>query len=208
MSSDFAKRSNRVVLPAAATSGTPGAETEILGAVPCNERGNGSGAWRVIDLWAEDGVSPFEVTVKWTAGAAGQRTAKITVKGATRLSVCATTIYVSGSALQNADTAVWASVADGMVSSNNEYVVRGTIAVNGSASVAVPSYAKFVRVDLDTESLYATCEVRLVDGWSVTRANIYADAQPNPGLPVGDAMTLTITVTAGTIYRVTFLLNL
>lgn len=210
MADDLSTRSNRVLLPTSGVSGSAGAETEVIGAVPCNE-GRGESKWRVVELFSDEST-PWEATLAWSAGQAGRRTARVTVAKSTRVCIRASSVYVTGKCLSTNNVNAWVAIADGVVAAENEVSDRGTATVNaaGIATVQldVPPFARFVRLELADDTLYASSLIRLYDGWAVLRNETAGDAQPNPGLPIGDSQKVEIQLTTTTDYRVTFLLNL
>ena len=202
---DFSIRARSAVLPAATVTGVAGRITEVLGAQP---RGTGGSAWRIIDLWSDQG-SPWEATILWSGGRAGHRLAYLNVARSTRVCVFANAITVRGAALSMSDIHAWASISDGEIPCENQWAVRGTSSGdNSSAELAIPPYAKFVRLELGDESKLSTSYLALVDGFGTTRARHRADLQPSPGAPVGDADKVTLTFASALDWRVTFLLNL
>ena len=141
------------------------------------------------------------------------RVAYVTVVQSTRVCIHAATVSVFGRALSTAGCTAWAAVSDGVVAAENEYSVRGTmVAVPGAsaytATIAVPPYARFARLELDTETEYALSYIGLIDGWGTQRNSTQGDRQPNPGLPIGDSQSVVIKTSNPVNWRVTFLLNI
>lgn len=195
-------------LPPSGTVGVVGEEKDVLVAVQCNENGRNTSKWRTIDLYSNEDL-PWEAEVGWTGGMAGKRKAFITVARTTRVSVFASSLAVKGKSLSSLPVTAWAAIADGSTDNENEYSVRGEfIAATHTATLPVPPFAKYVRLELDTESEYPLSSIALIDGWGVTRNTTRGDRQPAPGLPVGDSQSVTITTTNSVKWRVTFILNL
>jgi hypothetical protein len=192
----------------------PGAEVEIIGAVNCGV-GRNTAKWRVVELFSDE-RTPWEAQIGWSGGMAGKRKAYVTVVQNTRVCIHAASLDVKGKALTTTPCTAWAAIADGVVHTENEYSIRGehiSPAAGGGASagpttIPVPPFARFVRLELATESEYALSAISLTDGWGLSRNQTRGDRQPNPGLPIGDSQTVTITTTNPVKWRVTFLLNL
>jgi len=208
MRDDLQTRARSAKLSSSGTVGTPGPELEILAAAPCDERGRNQARWRTIDLWSDEGL-PWQARIEWSGGHAGARSAYITVSKSTRVCIHAASVRVTGRGLSTTNQTAWAAVSDGQTTTENEYSERGSTAVGTTTmSVAVPPFAKYVRLELATFSEYALSFIALTDGWAVVRNTTRGDAQPSPGLPVGDAQTVTLTTTNPVDWRITFVLNL
>lgn len=195
-------------LPAATVAGTPGTETEIIGATPCNDNGRSAAAWRIIDLYSNEG-KPWEAAIEWSGGNGGRRRALVTVVQSSRVCVFAASVYVKGKALTLAAINAWVAISDGVVTSANQYSVRGEATDQTlSFDIPTPPFARFVRLEIDTIALYATSSIALTDGFGVVRNRTRGDQQPNPGLMVGDSSVVTVTLPSACKWRVTFDLNL
>lgn len=210
MSDDLTLRARAETLPGSATPGVPGAEVEIIGAVNCGV-GRNTAKWRVIELYS-DQLTPWEAQIAWSGGMAGKRKAHVTVVQSTRVCIHAASVGVKGKALTTTPCIAWAAIADGVVHTENEYSIRGEHISPGGplgpTTIDVPPFAKFARLELATESEYPLSMITLTDGWGLVRNQTRGDRQPNPGLPIGDSRTVTITTTNAVRWRVTFLLNL
>ena len=70
----------------------------------------------------------------------------------------------------------------------------------------VPPFATRLRLDLEQDTAYATSYLRIMDALGTTRAHVYANSQPDQGLPLGSAHNVYVMATAS--WRVTYLLQL
>lgn len=202
---DLQNRSNSVVLPRSATAGSAGALTEILRALPAGDSGS---TWRTIELWSFEGV-PWEATVEWSGGRLGPRVAYILVQRSTRICINANMVAVSGANLSTTkDISANVAIEDGAGQYQNQWVLRGTSMNGGSDSNTPPPFAQFVRLELSDETKYAAAYLELSDAAGVLRARYAGDKQPNPGVPIGDAILVTAVLPAGVNYRLTYLLGL
>lgn len=205
----LSRRSGTAKLTASTLAGTAGEEAEVLTA---HSEGVGDGAWRLIDLWSDEGT-PWQARVSWSGGGGAQRTAKVDVPNSTRLCIHATMVQVFGANLSTlANIQARAAIADGQGETENQWTVRGDINQVGAPStvdVVPPPWAKFVRLELSNSTLLATAFLELRDANATTRGRYAANTQPQPGAPVGDAASLRLVLPAGTYaWRLVFLLHL
>ena len=207
----LSRRSGTAKLPASLVAGDAGAEGEVLTA---QSEGGGDGDWRIIDLWSDE-ASPWEARLVWSGGGGAQRTAWLDVPKCTRVCVHATMLQIFGSNLStSSDIAARAAIADGQCDTENQWTVRGSSAQligggGGNVDVTPPPWARFVRLELSDSTLAASSFVELLDINATTRARYAINAQPQPGVPLGDAATVRCVLPSGTFaYRVVFLLHL
>lgn len=207
----LSRRSGTAKLTASTVAGTAGDEGEVLTA---HSEGVGDGAWRLIDLWSDEGT-PWQARVSWSGGGGAQRTAKLDVPNSTRLCIHATMVQVFGANLStSANIQARAAIADGQGETENQWTVRGDTSqvVGGGAStvdVVPPPWAKFVRLELSDSTLLASAFLELRDANATTRGRYAASSQPQPGAPVGDAASIHLVLPAGTYaWRLVFLLHL
>lgn len=205
----LSRRSGTAKLTASTTAGVAGTEGEVLTA---HSEGVGDGAWRLIDLWSDEGT-PWQARVSWSGGGGAQRTAKLDVPNSTRLCIHATMVQVFGANLStSANIQARAAIADGQGETENQWTVRGDIAQVAAPStvdVVPPPWAKFVRLELSDSTLLASAFLELRDANATTRGRYAASSQPQPGAPVGDAASIHLVLPAGTYaWRLVFLLHL
>lgn len=203
----LSRRSGTAKLPASTVAGAAGAEVEVLTA---QSVGQGEGDWRIVDLWSDEG-KPWEARLVWSGGGGAIRTVALVVPNSTRVCVHATMLQVFGGNLSTASAIqARAAVADGYCDTENQFVVRGTVADQGATVDATPPpWAKFVRLELSDATLLSTAFVEFRDANAVTRGRYPGNAQPPPGAPVGDAASIRLVLPAGTYaYRLVFLLHL
>jgi hypothetical protein len=207
----LSRRAGTAKLTASTVAGTAGDEGEVLTA---HSEGVGDGAWRLIDLWSDEGT-PWQARVSWSGGGGAQRTAKIDVPNSVRLCIHATMVQVFGANLStSANIQARAAIADGQGETENQWTVRGFSdgqvgGGGGTVDVSPPPWAKFVRLELSDSTLLPTAFLELRDANATSRARYAASAQPQPGAPVGDAASIHLVLPAGTYaWRLVFLLHL
>jgi len=207
----LSRRAGTAKLTASTVAGTAGEEGEVLTA---HSEGVGDGAWRLIDLWSDEGT-PWQARVAWSGGGGAQRTAKIDVPNSVRLCIHATMVQVFGANLStSANIQARAAIADGQGETENQWTVRGFSdgqvgGGGGTVDVSPPPWAKFVRLELSDSTLLPTAFLELRDANATSRARYAASAQPQPGAPVGDAASIHLVLPAGPYaWRLVFLLHL
>lgn len=205
---ELQNRSGSVALGLAPSATTPGDLKNIVTALQASMLAENT--WRVVELWSTDLNSPWEATVEWSGGALGPRKAFVVVHGATRLCCNASSVKVDARALSTTvNTNGNVAIADGYGEFRNQWVQRGVAPVEGGAiEVATPPWAEFVRVEISDAAQYGAVVISMVDGGATIRANYLGNGQPQPGIPVGDAVKANITLPANVNYRVTWLLGL
>ena len=203
----LSRRAGTAKLTASTVAGTAGEEAEVLTA---HSEGVGDGAWRLIDLWSDEGT-PWQARVSWSGGGGAQRTAKLDVPNSTRLCIHATMVQVFGANLStSANIQARAAIADGYCDTENQWTVRGTVTDQGqTVNATPPPWAKFARLELSDSTLLGSAFVELLDVNGTARGRYAANAQPAPGAPIGDAATVRLVLPGGTYaYRLVFLLHL
>lgn len=194
---DFGLRSGSLAL-AARASGAALAWQEIF-AQPA------SGDWWRLPTFTTLTGAPFAARLTWSCGGSASWLAYLTVARGTRTSVFARELKIEVANLVNAENKVTVGVPDGHAETENQWEVVGEQSVV-EVAVDIPPFAKRVRVDLETTGAYATSMVRLVDGYSATRALMAVADQPPQGLLLGGAASMLVLPTAR--YRAVFTLHL
>jgi len=192
---DLTTRSNNVVIPPAAVAVDiifptravllPGAESE-------------QARWRLVDLFTNmDPGRVFEAELTWSAGTGGIHKARMTVPRATRVCVFARTIrcevlnYYDAATLPEGNN-VGIAISDGMDPTRNNWEYRGSPGMGFFPDSLFPTFAQFVRLELDDPMAWATSYLRFYDESFIPRSTIYANQQPDVGIPVGDIAHLEI----------------
>ncbi len=165
--------------------------------------------WRIVELWSNDHV-PFEVELKWAAGAGSGATVKITVNRATRVSIFARWMAIRAANISNVSNTVGCTIADGQHGRTNVYVVRGEREGEGTDEVEIPPFAERALLELADPAQLPSSAVWLYDGNDQLRAMWAGDEQGTKGVPLGDAKSMEVQVGSGvgSLYRVTFFLIL
>ena len=168
-------------------------------------RGAANGSeWRIVQAVSLDS-RPWQMRLAWTAGEGQGFETEITCARAVRTCLFARDLTIHAANLTNATNRVVVTIPDGFMPTSNQLEVRGSQAV-GDQEVTIPQFATHVRLDLETDSAYTTSYLRLRDPSLTTRALVYANAQPDAGIPIGAAYDLYVNATAS--WRVTFTLQL
>lgn len=203
--SDLTNRAKPAALPASPGAGVAGPLTELTRAL--TRGGNGCSEWRTVELWSTDGL-PWQAFLTWSGGQGGTRSAQIVVASATRICINANSVFIQAANLAPTVNNVWCAIEDGHEHSANQWTTDGTVQGAGSVDTKPPPFASFVRLELSDNTLYNSSFVELYDGNNVLRARYRGDQQPNPGIPVGDALNVRAVLPGATNYRLTFLLGL
>ena len=157
---------------------------------------------------------PFEVHLAWSAGGGAGAEAKVTVarrKAApsSRICVFARGLRIRAGNLSDAPNRVGVTVADAYAVTENQWEATGdTGDLQGTADIAVPPFARRVRVELADEGLLPTTLLRVFDGQSVLRSTVTGERLPPDGVPLGGARLLTVTPGGTTTWRAVFTLSL
>lgn len=194
---DFDRRSGEATLPA--SSGSPSYLSRAL----FDQQASGDN-WRLVHAYSRDGL-PFQVRLRWSAGDTSALEAEITVPRAMRACVFARSLQIHGANLAPSANRVWVSVPDGYAETANVFELLGSQNVT-EQRVSVPPFATRMRLDLEQDTAYATSYLRIMDALGTTRAHVYANSQPDQGLPLGSAHNVYVMATAS--WRVTYLLQL
>ena len=165
------------------------------------------GAWRIVELSSRDSA-PFEVDLRWSAGAGSGATVRVTVARACRISVFARTLRIRAANLSSTENRVGVTVADGFAATDNVYEVRGELEENAAQALAVPPFARSVRVELSDASLLSTAEVRILDGEGALRSATPLDKQPPDGVRLGGAGKVEVAAPSACAFRATYPLSL
>lgn len=192
---DLTTRSNNVIIPPAAVAIDiifparalllPGAESE-------------QSRWRLVDLFTNmDPGRVFEAELTWSAGTGGIHKARMTVPRATRVCVFARTIKIEVFNFYDAvalpeGNSVGCAISDGMDPTRNNWEYRGSPGVGLFPDSLFPTFAQTVRLELDDPMAWATSYLRFYDESGIPRSTIYANEQPDVGIPVGDIAALEI----------------
>ncbi|MFZ5480639.1 MAG: hypothetical protein ACOZNI_28005 [Myxococcota bacterium] len=205
----LSRRSGTAKLPASATAGVTGTETEVLTA---QSSGHGEGAWRIVDLWSDE-QTPWVAKLVWSGGGGATRTAVLDVPRCARICVHATMLQVFGANLStSAGIQARAAIADGYCDTENQLTARGSfadVAQGANVDVSPPPWARFGRLELSDNALASTSFLELRDVNGVTRGRYPGNAQPSPGALIGDAATVRLVLPSGNYaWRLVFLLHL
>lgn len=157
--------------------------------------------WRLLELWTDQGL-PWEATVEWAgAQAAGQRVT-ITVPGAARLCIAATSIKrVACTNLvpfpQTARVAVGS--VDSTITCRNHrmFTVESGGGLAGFVDLDVPAYGERLYVTPSDPAAFATTLVDLFDPTGTIIASYNLTQQPSTGQPVVGCTTARIHPPAG-----------
>lgn len=198
VSSKLTRRSGKEVFP----SYTDGAALDFRDLLDSE---SGCGAWRIFELFANKG--PFEVRLEWSAGDGAGQSAKVTVSRATRLSIFASTFTVRTANLTGVENRIGCNVSDGYAVSSNQFEVRLT---GGETALAVdiPPFATHVRVDCADRTQLSSIIISALDGVALVRSQVAGNVQPDAGLPLGGARSLSISVPSALRVRVVFTLSI
>lgn len=193
---DFAQRSGRAMLPAWA-GGPLGWQTLL------DQHARGSD-YRLVHAFSRSSL-PFNLRVNFSMGEQSGCIADITVSRSTRVCLFARSIKIEAANLYNAENEVIVAVPDGFMPTHNQFEVRGdqTAALT---DVSIPPFARSVRLDLASSAAYASSVMQLIDPQGVVRAQTFADAQPDDGLPIGGSHIVQVNATDR--WRVTYLLHI
>lgn len=193
---DFALRSGRKALPALG-GGDPTYE-ELF-----DQQGEVD-EWRLVTLQSLTGL-PFNARLTWGSGRVSGFHALLTAAPGARVCVFCRALKIEAANLAPAANTVIAAVPDGFAVTSNVYEVRsGQTATEDE--VEPPPFARSVRLDLEADTAYATSYLKLKDAGGTGRAHLYANAQPDQGLPVGGAGSVSVWATSS--YRLVFHLHL
>ena len=151
------------------------------------------GAWRLSSLQSLDG-RPFEARIAWSAGHASGQEARISVARGTSVSVFARSVTVDVRHASTSPNRVFVAIADGQVGAVNHLEARFSGADAG-LDVEIPPFATHVRLELADPTALPAARVDLYDGQGVLRSRTNGDAQPSPGIALGEAERMNVTAT-------------
>ena len=162
--------------------------------------------WRIVELFSVGG-GPFEAELAWSSGSGVGAHARLTVAYATRVAVYARSLRVGARNLMPGEHRVGVTVADGVTTTHNQWELRGE-ATPTPLDLPVPPFARTARLDLADANQLPTTELHLLDPLGTSRAQIFADRQPDDGVRVGGAQHVRILANATVAFRLVFDLTL
>ena len=196
---ELATRSDRKVLDAAIAA-TPSPWVDLL-------HGEArKGRWRIVELFSETGRA-FNARLDWTGGSGAGAYALVTVSRATRICLFGRSVKVRVQNLANVANTVGVTVADGYAETRNQWEYESPGQEAEEVFPEIPPFAKRFRVELVNPALLPTAEIRVFNGTASLRSHHYANAQPDPGIPIGGADKATVQGAIGG-YRVVFELGI
>lgn len=163
--------------------------------------------WRIVEVFSVGG-GPFQAELAWSAGCGVGAHARITVAHAARVGIYARSVRVRARNLGAEANPVGVTIADGQAQTRNQWEATGDVSNGLPAIVAVPPFARAVRLDLAEPSAAGATELWLVDGGNVLRARVPAADQPGGGVLVGGAREVHIVTTTKSAFRLVFDLTL
>lgn len=141
-------------------------------------------AWRIVEVYSLDKL-PVRVTLEWTAGQGGGRSASFDIARSGRVCVYARTVrcLVTNRATAKSNR-IGASVGDAYAPTENVLDEHVAIVVAGIA-VAVPEFASRVEVSLADRTLMATVVLELLDAAGAVVAQRRVSEIPPGGVALG-----------------------
>lgn len=199
--SDLTSRSGSATLPARTAAEL--VWSRIAGGNACG----GEDAWRVIELASLTNL-PFAARIRWNMGSAAGFTAQVAVARATRVCIHARALDIDVANFSNAANQVVCGIADGLVSTHNQWEESGTAANGVTQPLQIPPFADRVRLELADPTLLPTTQITVRDGFAAAASVTLGDAQPDAGIPVSGARSIEFITTANVAFRVVYTLRL
>lgn len=168
-----------------------------------------STAWRVLEVWSDEGL-PFEVLLLWTGANAGGQRARFTVGGGSAR-FCFAGRGITGVNVTNRASVrqfVKAAVAStpGPITTYNHFQ-QSVIYQGGQLTIQPPPYSDRVKILATSAADAAATTVSLLDGALNVVGSYLLSAQPSNGEAVSGIRELSIVGVVGARYSVDFALG-
>lgn len=163
--------------------------------------------WRIVELFSTGG-RPFEAELAWSSGRGVGARALVSVPNATRVGIYARAVQVRARNLGSEANPVGVTIADGQATTRNQWEHTGDLDPDAVSTVAVPPFARAVRLDLADTAALTGAELLLVDATDTVRARILTASQPDSGVLVGAARSVQVLATTSSPFRLVFDLTL
>lgn len=166
--------------------------------------------WWIVEVDSHE-ESPAKLELTWTSGGAQSGLAQISHARGTRTCIFANSLVLKAANLLSTSNLVSARIHPVPAPVPTSNVADLYSAVGGAAVVQhpIPPYALWVRLDVADPAVKAGSTIELIEPFTgAVAAHVVYGNQPSPGLPVGDAKEVQITIPAASAYRLTYGLSI